>query len=162
MTSHFPAKKKTKLLDMLWFNFYFCFKSFLKQSQFLSKEKGSLGPIRLTNIGKFTLKLTIVTKSLWNSTYQSQESITWRHLNKGNEKLKLTSTFNTLLQKIQTSKLVSSMTSSIFHLRSTDKVIDETSFEVWSFCSRKLKVEISLSFSFPLLRCSNKIIKTPH
>ena len=39
-----------------------------------------------------------------------------------------------------------------FYLRSTDEVIDETSFEVRSFCSSVLKVEISLSFSFPLLR----------
>ena len=40
---------------------------------------------------------------------------------------------------------------SSFYLRSTDEVIDETSFEVFTVLSL-LKVEISLSLSFPLLR----------
>ena len=52
---------------------------------------------------KFKIDLHVLTKHIqqYIGTVNCYIECTYRHLNKGNEKLKLNSTFNTLLQKLQ-------------------------------------------------------------
>ena len=69
-----PCKDEIKTVGYVMIQFLLLLQIFLKTISIFVKRKGSLGPIKPTNIGKFTLikdiqrkftiKLTIVTKSI--------------------------------------------------------------------------------------------------